>query len=81
MRTIIVTLASILVLITSASGANLPWYEIYFFPISPWHTFDFLKIPKNDDWTDWDNRMNNEIEWDSLTDSGFDTIRFLAERI
>jgi hypothetical protein len=35
-------------------------------------------IPADGDWSAWNYRMNNEIEWESFTDSGFDTIRFLA---
>jgi hypothetical protein len=35
-------------------------------------------IPDDGAWSAWNYRMNNEIEWESFTDSGFDTIRFLA---
>jgi hypothetical protein len=60
---------------------NLLWYERYFFPVGVKFSYELPLIPDDGDWSEWNYRMNNEIEWESLTDSGFDTIRFLAERI
>ncbi len=79
----ITVLGFITVILATTAGADfsypkLPWYERYFFPVGVKFSYELPLIPDDGDWSAWNYRMNNEIEWESLTDSGFDTIRFLA---